>query len=56
MDNEKILRNDDISPLNKVYNIARNLHNEHRIPSELWYAILELKDENIDKIVILNND
>jgi hypothetical protein len=53
MDNEKILRNDDISPLNKVYNIARNLHKEHKIPVELWYAVLELKDACLDQIYLV---
>lgn len=59
--NERILNDPTISPLNKVYNIARNLRNRSNklVPSFLWYAILELKDQNIKDIIVLeesNND
>lgn len=54
MTNEQILNAEGISNINKVYNIARQLHDEHRIATELWYAILELKDEHIDEIEIID--
>lgn len=36
--------------INKVYHITRTLHDENRIDSELWYAILEMKDSHIKEI------
>ena len=36
--------------INKVYHKARKLHDEKRIDSELWYAILEMKDAHIREI------
>ena len=54
MTNEQILNAEGISNINKVYNIARQLHDEQRIAPELWYAILELKDEHIDEIEIID--
>ena len=54
LNNTQILRSGDITPINKVYNIARNLREEERISPELWYAILELKDEHLSEIILLN--
>ena len=50
--NEVIL-NSELSPISKVYNIARNLHKEKRISDLLWYAILELKDKHYNEIEYL---
>ena len=36
--------------INKVYYIARTLHDENRIDKELWYVILEMKDAHIKEI------
>ena len=36
--------------INKVYHKARKLHDEKRIDSDLWYAILEMKDAHIREI------
>lgn len=36
--------------INKVYHIARTLHDEKRIDKELWYAILEMKDAHMKEI------
>lgn len=54
LNNTQILHSKDITPINKVYNIARNLREEKRISPELWYAILELKDERLSEIILLN--
>ena len=54
LNNNQILHSKKITPINKVYNIARNLNEENRIPPELWYAILELKDERLSEIILLN--
>jgi hypothetical protein len=56
LNNTQILHSKDITPLNKVYNIARNLREEGRISPELWYAILELKDERLNEIKIIDSD
>ena len=53
LNNTQILHSKDITPINKVYNIARNLREENKIAPELWYAILELKDERLSEIVLL---
>lgn len=50
--NEVIL-NSELSPISKVYNIARNLYKEKRISVLLWYAILELKDKHYNEIEYL---
>jgi hypothetical protein len=56
VNNTQILHNKDITPINKVYNIARNLRANNRISSELWYAILELKDERLNEIKIIEQE
>lgn len=49
----EIILHSELSPINKVYNIARNLHKVHQISDFLWYAVLELKDKNINEIVFM---
>jgi hypothetical protein len=49
----EIILNSELSPINKVYNIARNLHKAHQISDFLWYAVLELKDKNYNEIVTI---
>ena len=36
--------------INKVYHLAKKLHEENAINSYLWYAILEMKDSHIKEI------
>ena len=36
--------------INKVYHKARELHDKKLIDSDLWYAILEMKDAHIREI------
>jgi hypothetical protein len=50
----KELPNDDSGnvddTINKVYHLAKKLHEENAINSDLWYAILEMKDTHIKEI------
>lgn len=41
--------------INNVYHKARKLYDEKRISSELWYAILEMKDAHIREIDLGKN-
>ena len=41
----------DINTVTKVYRIAKELKKESRINDQLWYAILELKNENFKNII-----
>ena len=51
-DTSAILYNDDISTINKVYLIGRILAEQKMIDKNLWYVILDLKDENLQDIII----
>jgi len=48
---DNILLNDDINSITKVYSIAKKLKEDNKIPDQLWYAILEMKDDNIKNIM-----
>lgn len=48
---DNILLNDNINSITKVYRIAKKLKEEKRINEQLWYAILEMKDDNIKNIM-----
>lgn len=48
----KIRLDNSLNPETRVYLIARELHIEGKINSDLWYAILDLKDEHIKDIQI----
>lgn len=50
-DLDNILLDKDINVVTKVYRIAKELKKENRINDQLWYAILELKNENIKNII-----
>ncbi len=41
-----------VNPETKVYLIGRKLHERKEIPSELWYAILELKDKHLKELQV----
>lgn len=55
-DLNNILLDKDINTVTKVYRIARELKKENRINDILWYAILELKNENIKNIYFLDDE
>lgn len=48
----EIRLDNSLNPETRVYLIARKLHTEDKINSDLWYAILDLKDKHIKDIQI----
>ena len=48
---DSILLNKQLNAVTKVYRIAKELEKENQINTQLLYAILELKDENIKDIM-----
>ena len=48
---DNILLNANINSITKVYRIAKKLKDSKRINDQLWYAILEMKDDNINNIM-----
>lgn len=50
-DTMAILYNNSVSNLNKVYLIGKILAEQNKINKELWYAILDLKDEHFKEII-----
>lgn len=51
-DLSKIRLDESLNPETRVYLIARELHEEGKINSDLWYAILDLKDKHFKDIQI----
>ena len=56
MELDSILLDKELDPLNKVYKIARKLRENEMINSQLWYAILELKEEHIKEIIFEDDE
>lgn len=48
---DNILLDKELDSVNKVYRIARKLRKEEMINHQLWYAILELKEEHFKEII-----
>ncbi len=48
---DNILLNDNINSITKVYRIARKLKEYNKINDQLWYAILEMKNDHIKNIM-----
>lgn len=48
---DNILLNANINSITKVYRIAKKLKEQNQINDQLWYAILEMKDDNIENIM-----
>ena len=55
-DIQQIRLDKNLNAITKVYRIAKELKNENKIDTDLYYAILEMKDENLDKITFDPND
>lgn len=49
---DNILLDTNINSITKVYRIAKKLKVDNKINDQLWYAILEMKDDNIKNIMI----
>ena len=53
---DKILYNKKLSPETKVYRIARLLHENDELHTDLWYALLDMKDKYIEIIMKEKDD
>ena len=51
----KIRCDQSLNALTRVYLIANYLHDQGKIDSDLWYSILDLKDENLKDLQIEYN-
>ena len=47
---QDILDNKEYNGISKVYHMYKLLEEDHILPPQLKYAILQMKDENIDQI------
>ena len=52
MNTSDILLDKSLNNITKVYLIANYFHDKHQIADDLWYAILDLKDEYLKDIQI----
>lgn len=53
---QEIRLDKNLNPETKVYRIARQLKEQHKMDVDLWYSILELKDKYIKSILPEKNE